>query len=78
MSRTTRHVQPGWGPGHSKFDTWNAERPEQERCKSVNDQIRDRPSLGKQGGKFGRFINRVKNCRYNLIRKTDPTTDDNA
>jgi len=78
MSDTRRRVSPGWHIGDRAFDEFNASLRRlhipgvtQRPVESDKDQQKDRSGKGKQGGRFGRFINHGKNALWNLQRKTE-------
>lgn len=67
MSDTRRHCDPEklWGPGVPRFDRLFP------HIKTRKHQERDQNSKRNLGGKRGKFINGVRNTKYNLKRKIE-------
>jgi hypothetical protein len=83
MSDTRRHVDTNWKVGQPEFDAWNEKRRTlhisgvtPRPVESVKDQEKDRSGIGRQGGKFGRFIKGTKNSLWNLQRKNEQLAED--
>ncbi len=71
MSRTYRHVQPGWGPGNPDFDSLFP------NIRTSNHQRRDRPG-STTFRTMHRFSKHGKNSTYNLLQKIDKLREQEA